>query len=253
MLSSRVIPCLLLDGRRLVKTVRFGKAKYVGDPINAVKIFNDKFVDEIIFLDISASSRHGCPDFDLIAEITSECFIPFCYGGGVRTVEDAARLFSIGVEKVSVNSAIIKDLKLVSMLAGRFGSQSVVAAMDIDKDWLGRYHVMANRGKTKTAFQPVEYAALLSKAGVGEILVNSVDRDGTQKGYDVEILRRITDAVSVPVIGCGGAGSLEDVVSCVKDAGVSAAAAGSLFVFKGKHRAVLISYPDRKKLKVLFD
>lgn len=251
MSRKRIIPCLLLDGRRLVKTEQFKNPKYVGDPINAVRIFNDKFVDEIIFLDISASRESRGPDFDHIREICHECFIPFCYGGGIRNVDDAKRLFEIGVEKVSLNSALLKDMSLVSQLADRFGSQSIVAAMDVKRNWLGGYSVMSDNGSAKTDLDPFAYAADLERQGVGEILVNSVDRDGTMKGYDLDLFKRLAGQVSIPVIGCGGAGELSHIANIIEDTAASAAAAGSLFVFKGKHRAVLINYPDRETIKSL--
>jgi len=249
LLSKRIIPCLLLDGRGLVKTVRFQNPKYVGDPINAVKIFNEKFVDEIIFLDISAAREGKGPNFEFISEIASECFIPFCYGGGIRTIQDAKKLYCIGVEKVSVNSAAIENPALIKELADQFGSQSVVAAMDIKKNWLGKYMVMKNQGKIKTSQKPLEYALRLQNLGAGELLVNSMDSDGTMEGFDLDILSELSDNVSIPLIACGGAGSLEHIKKVLEDTGISAAAAGSLFVFKGKHRAVLINYPSRENIK----
>lgn len=243
------MPCLLLDGRRLVKTVRFQEPAYVGDPINAVKIFNDKFVDEIIFLDISASREGRGPDYKHIKEITSECFIPFCYGGGVHSAADAAILFGIGVEKVAINTAAIKSPALVGELAARFGSQSIVAAMDVKKGWIGRYAVMTANGAVKTGLDPVTHARELERQGAGELLVNSVDRDGTMNGYDLEIIGEIAAAVNIPVIACGGAGNVEHFREAAKQGGVTAVAAGSFFVFKGKHRAVLINYPERSVLQ----
>lgn len=249
MYKTRVIPCLLLDGRRLVKTVRFRDPTYVGDPINAVKIFNDKFVDEIIFLDISASREGRGPDFTYIEEITSECFIPFCYGGGVRSAADAATLFGIGVEKVAINTATIQQPALVEELAARFGSQSIVVAMDVKRGWLGRYTVMTTNGSVKTGLDPVTHARELERQGAGELLVNSVDKDGTMTGYDLGIITEIAAAINIPVIASGGAGHIEHFREATEQAGVSAVAAGSLFVFKGKHRAVLINYPERSVLQ----
>jgi len=250
-LKRRVIPCLLLDGRGLVKTVRFKDPVYVGDPINAVKIFNEKFVDEIIFLDITASEQDREPQFSYLAEIASECFIPFCYGGGVRSVEDARRIFALGVEKIAVNTAALERPNLTGELAGEFGSQSVIVAMDVHRSVLGRHTVMARRGRQRTSRAAVEYAAESAERGAGEILVNSVDRDGTQKGYDIELMADVCEAVTVPVIACGGAGELEHIRQLAVGTDVSAVAAGSLFVFKGRHRAVLINYPSRAEVRGL--
>ena len=250
--NPRIIPCLLLKGRGLVKTVKFAKPQYVGDPINAVKIFNEKFVDEIIFLDIDASKAGKGPDFDFIAEIASECFIPFCYGGGVKTVDDAARLFNIGVEKIAVNSAALDNPDLIGRLAERFGSQSIVVAMDIRKSWTGGYSVVDMSGKSKTTSKPVEYAQAMQKLGAGEIFLNNVDLDGTMQGYDIKLLKLLSDAVTIPVVACGGAGRLEDFSDGVKKGGASAVAAGSTFVFYGRHRAVLINYPEISAIRQLF-
>jgi len=253
LLSKRIIPCLLLDGRGLVKTLRFQSPKYIGDPINAVKIFNEKFVDEIIFLDISAARQGKEPNFNFIGEIASECFIPFCYGGGIRTIEAAKKLFSIGVEKIAVNSAAIQNPELIKQLAEHFGSQSIVAAMDIKKNWLGKYLVMKNLGRGKTSHHPIEYAQMMQNLGAGELFVNSIDSDGVMEGFDINILRELSDSVSIPVTACGGAGSLEHIKKLLEESRVSAAACGSLFVFKGKHRAVLINYPSRENIKSILE
>jgi cyclase len=243
---------LLLDGRGLVKTVKFKDARYVGDPINAIKIFNDKFVDEIIFLDISASRENRSPDFDYLAQICSECFIPFCYGGGIKSIDDAEKLFSLGVEKISLNTAVIKNPKLIANCAQKFGSQSIVVTVDVHKGLLGSYHVMQNNGKTKSDLNLFEYIKKVEELGAGEIVINSVDRDGTQLGYDVKLLAKIASVVTIPVIACGGAGSITDMVRAKQMTDISAFAAGSLFVFKGKHRAVLINYPAQSELKEFF-
>jgi cyclase len=250
MLRARVIPCLLLRNAGLVKTVRFGEAKYVGDPINAVKIFNEKEVDELVLLDIEASKRHCEPNYDLLADIASECFMPLCYGGGVNSVEQALRIVQLGIEKIAVNAAAISNPGLIAALSDVLGAQSVVAGIDVKSDWLGRYRVYdASSGKL-TDRAPEIYAAELARAGAGEIFLNNVDRDGTQEGYDLKLTGKVAKAVSVPVIACGGAGRTEDFVSAV-GAGASAVAAGSLFVFQGRHRAVLISYPPYKELEAL--
>lgn len=250
MLRARVIPCLLLRNAGLVKTERFGSAKYVGDPINAVKIFNEKEVDELVLFDIEASKRGTGPNYDLLADIASECFMPLCYGGGINSVDQAVRLVQLGIEKVAVNAAAIADPGLVSALAEVLGAQSVVAGIDVKRDWLGRYRVYDGRSGKLTDRTPEMHAAELARAGAGEIFLNDADRDGTQAGYDLKMIGRVAQAVPVPVIACGGAGRTEDFVAGV-EAGASAAAAGSLFVFQGRHRAVLISYPPYKELERL--
>ena len=249
MLKNRVIPCLLLRNNGLVKTVRFKDPKYVGDPINAVRIFNEKEVDELIFLDIDASKKGASPNFGLIKDIALECFMPFCYGGGVRAIEDIRKIFSLGAEKVSINSAGLRNPALIKEAAATFGSQSVVAAIDVKKDFLGRYRVY-DHSKNKTInIDPVEFARKATGMGAGEILINSVDRDGTGEGYDLELVRKVSDSVTVPIIALGGAGNVDDIVKAIKEGRASAAAAGSMFVFHGKYRAVLITYPDYKELK----
>lgn len=250
MLRARVIPCLLLRNAGLVKTVRFGDAKYVGDPINAVKIFNEKEVDELVVVDIEASKRGAEPNYDLLADIASECFMPVCYGGGVNSVSQALRIVQLGIEKVAVNAAAISNPGLVAELSDVLGAQSVVAGIDVKKDWLGRHRVFdASTGKL-TNRSPEVHAEELARVGAGEIFLNSVDRDGTQEGYDLKLIGKVAEAVSVPVIACGGGGGVEDFVPALT-AGASAVAAGSMFVFQGRHRAVLISYPPYKDLERL--
>ena len=261
MLATRVIPCLLLADGGLVKTERFKKPRYIGDPINAVRIFNDKFVDEIALFDIRASRLRKPPDFDLVGKIIGEAFMPLCYGGGVRSVEDAKRLFTLGVEKVAVNAAVFDQPDLVSRLADRFGSQSVVVGVDIRRGlWggprvyrhsLGR-RLALTRISHRVSTAAADHARALQVLGAGELFVTSVDRDGTMSGYDLEVLRSITAAVDIPVIACGGAGSLGDMVQVVDQAAVSAAAAGSLFVYRGRRRAVLINYPSQQELTAAF-
>jgi imidazole glycerol-phosphate synthase subunit HisF len=252
MLIPRVIPCLLLHHKGLVKTINFRDPKYLGDPINIVRIFNDKEVDELIFLDISASSEGKKPQFDLLRSITSECFMPVCYGGGIKTLEDIKTLFSLGVEKISLNSAAIENPVLISQAADIFGSQAIVAAIDVKSSLFGGPEVYVHLQKKNTRIHPVAYAQQVEKLGAGEILINSVDRDGTMDGYDIDLIRKIAEAVSIPVIACGGAGKLQDFRDAISLGGAAAVAAGSFFVFQGKHRAVLISYPERRELEKLF-
>lgn len=249
MLKTRVIPCLLLKHDGLVKTVKFSQPKYVGDPINAVKIFNDKEVDELIFLDITATIENRKPPFDLISRIASECFMPFCYGGGITTVEEIAKLFKLGVEKVAINTQALTNPSLIERAAERFGSQSVVVSIDVKKNLFGKYRVFSHGGRKSVKVDPVSFAQQMEQTGAGEILLNSMDRDGTGAGYDLELIRSVTESVRIPVIACGGAGKLDDFSSAVKTAGASAVAAGSLFVFQGPHRAVLITYPAMSELE----
>ncbi|MEI2635675.1 MAG: AglZ/HisF2 family acetamidino modification protein [Methylotenera sp.] len=248
---NRVIPCLLLQDGGLVKTERFKNPKYVGDPINAIRIFNDKYVDELIFLDINASQFNKEPDYDLIARIAGECFMPLCYGGGIKTLEQARKLVAIGVEKISINSMAIYDLELIKQLVSELGSQSVVGAIDIKRNFWGKEYVYDASKSRLTNLNPLIHAQNLVDAGVGEIFINDVSRDGTFSGYDVALVSSIADKINVPLIVCGGASSIGDMQD-VFMAGASAAAAGSLFVFYGPHRAVLINYPDYSIVKKLF-
>ena len=253
MLKVRVIPCLLLQNGGLVKTVKFKNPVYVGDPINAVRIFNDKEVDELLFIDIEASKQNRGPDYNLIAKISNEVFMPFGYGGGVRSIEDIKKLTRLGVEKVCINSYGILNPDFISRAADISGSQSIVAAVDVKKDFLGKDRVYHHiKGKT-TSLDVLEYVQMLEQKGAGEILLNSVDRDGTFAGYDLNLLKKVSEVLTIPVIALGGAGSINHFVSAVKEAKVSAVAAGSFFVFYGAHRAVLITYPDKEELKKGFE
>lgn len=251
MLSTRVVPCLLLRGEGLVKTIRFGDEKYVGDPINAIRIFNEKQVDEMILLDTRASVD-GCePRFDMVRNVASECFMPLCYGGGITRVQQMERLFWSGVEKVSINAAAVEDPELIREASRAFGAQSIVVAMDVKKTRLGGRKVHVARGTKNTGLDPVEHARRMEEAGAGELLLHSVDRDGTREGYDLDLVHSVSEAVSIPVIASGGAGNLDHFRDAVL-AGAAAVSAGSLFVFHGKHRAVLITYPEPHELQALF-
>lgn len=249
MLKVRVMPCLLLSGGGLVKTVRFRDPSYVGDPVNTIMIFNEQEVDELILLDIGASPLGAPPNWALLEEVADECFMPFAYGGGVRDVEDARRLFGIGAEKVVVNTRAHEDPAFVTRLAERFGSQSVIAGIDVRRTLLGRYEVCTRGGRERTGKDPVRWAAEMARAGAGEILLTAMDRDGTFSGYDLELTRRVSDAVEVLVIACGGAGGVEDFGRAVREGGAAAVAAGSLVVYQGRHRAVLINFPRREALR----
>lgn len=247
----RLIPVLLLRSGGLYKTTRFEKPVYVGDPVNAVRIFNDKEADEVILLDIDAARTGTSPDFDLISEIAGEAFMPLCYGGGVRHLQDFHALFSAGVEKVAVNTAGHQRPELISEAARRFGSQSVVGSVDVHAH-RRRVDTCVRSAKECTRRTPVEHAAALVRAGAGEILLTSVEREGTGEGYDLSLIEEVASSVSVPLIANGGAGSLADAAQALSK-GASAAAAGSLFVFQGRHRAVLINYPAQAERMSLLE
>lgn len=251
MLTTRVIPVLLLKGRGLVKTKKFADPVYLGDPINIVKIFNEKEVDELLIVDITSSAEKKPFNLPLIKEIVSEAFMPVGYGGGVTTVAEAKELFRSGIEKISLNSATFSNPNIVNEIANFAGNQSVIVSIDVKKNIFGKYVVYTNCGKVKVATDPVKHAIEMVKLGAGEILINSIDKDGTMAGYDLEIINKISTSVDVPVIACGGAKDLSDFKKAI-DHGASAVAAGSMFVFQGIHKAVLISYPSSQELKKLF-
>lgn len=251
MYQSRVIPVLLcnLEGS-LVKTQKFKKPVYVGDPVNAVKIFNDKEVDELIFLDISASAQGRKPNIKYIREIATEAFMPLCYGGGLSNLEDIRAVIKAGIEKVSINTALEKDPDLISRTADVLGSSSTVASIDVKKDFWGKYRVVVKNATKNLSMPVLEFAQLMELKGAGEIVLNSVDRDGMMEGFDLPLIEEVCKGVSIPVIACGGAGNITHLKEAIH-AGASAVAAGSMFVFQGKHRAVLISYPSQAELKEL--
>lgn len=252
MLGLRVIPALLLMKGGLVKTIKFKNPTYVGDPINAVKIFNDKEVDELLFIDIEATKEKRKPRFEIVSRISQEAFMPFCYGGGIRNLEDITKLLRLGVEKVSINAYAIENPDFIKEAAQTVGSQSVVASIDVKQDTFGRHWVFDYCNNLMTKLDPARFALLMEKYGAGEILLNSVDRDGTFSGYDIDIIKEVSSSVNIPVIALGGAGKIEDFVDAVRIGGASAVAAGSFFVFHGKHRAVLITYPTKDELKNAF-
>lgn len=243
MLRPRVIPCLLVHDKGLVKTVGFAQPKYVGDPLNAVRIFNEKEVDELVVLDIDATARGTEPDYRLIRELAAECRMPLCYGGGVRTEEQAQRILQLGVEKVAVGHALHEDPTLAARLAARIGGQSVVAVLDVRRGADGPYECFTVNGTRPTGREPATFAAELERLGVGEILLNSIDRDGAMQGYDLALVDQVREATTVPLSVLGGAGSLKDLERLIARHGIIGACAGSLFVFKGVYRAVLINYP----------
>lgn len=243
MLRPRIIPCLLISDGGLVKTVRFKDPKYVGDPINAVRIFNEKECDELIALDIDATRERREPDYELISHLASECRMPLCYGGGITTAEQAQKIISLGVEKVAISSAGIHNPGLLSEIAKELGSQSVVVVLDVKKSLFGQYEVWSENGKKKTKLSVIDAARTAQKLGAGEIVINSIDNDGMMKGYDLALARLIRKEVTLPLTFLGGAGSHDDIAKLITEVGVVGAAAGSLFVFKGTYRAVLINYP----------
>ena len=244
MLYPRIIPCLLVHKKGLVKTTKFKEPKYVGDPINAVKIFNEKEVDEIIVVDIDASRQEKEPDYQLIENLAIECRMPLCYGGGIKNVEQAQRIFSLGVEKIAISSAAISNPSLITEMAERVGKQSVVVVLDVKKRLLGgKYEIYTHNGMRATGIDPIFFAKQAEELGAGEIVINSIDQDGMMKGYDHSLINKIREVISIPLTVLGGAGSLEDIGQIIQQHGIIGVAAGSLFVFKGKFRAVLINYP----------
>ena len=251
MLNPRVIPSLLISKGGLVKTLRFAAPKYVGDPINAVRIFNDKEVDELMVLDIDATRERRGPDFELVEQIAGECFMPLCYGGGIRSFDDARTLFGLGVEKVAIQSAFLEDPSILRRIASHAGEQAVVASIDVEKTWFGKHKARAGAGaRSKSS----DWRLLLREAvanGAGEVLLTSVERDGTMKGMDLPLIEEASRSIEVPLIAAGGAGSLADISAAV-GAGANAVAAGAFFVFHGPHRAVLITYPRYEELKALW-
>ena len=254
MLHARIIPCLLVHNQGLVKTVQFKEPKYVGDPINAVKIFNEKEVDELIVLDIDATAEGREPDYKMIADLAAECRMPFCYGGGVKTAEQAVRIINLGVEKIAVSSAFVENINLVSELATTVGTQSVVAVVDVKKVGLfGSYDVFTHNSRKKSKVDLVKFCQNLEVAGAGEIVINSINQDGRMMGYDRKLIAKVREATNVPMTVLGGAGSLEDIRSLIDEYGIIGAAAGSLFVFKGVYRAVLINYPQQAEKDAIFN
>lgn len=250
MLYNRVIPVLLLKNDHLVKTIQFKKEVYVGDPINAVKIYNEKEVDEIIVLDITATKEGREPNYQLVREIASECFMPLCYGGGIKTVEQARKLFECGVEKISVNTAAIEDELLVERLVEEFGSQSVVVSIDVDKTLFKGKVLRKKKGSKSKITSVTEFAKKVEQKGCGEIFINAVYEDGMRNGYDLDLINDVASCTNIPVISCGGAASVDDFKKALSN-GASAVAAGSKFVLHGKHRAVLITYLSPNEIEAV--
>jgi imidazole glycerol-phosphate synthase subunit HisF len=250
MLRHRVIPVLLLKNNGLVKTIRFKDPVYLGDPINAVKIFNEKEVDELILLDITATNEKREPNYRRIEDIVSESFMPIAYGGGITKLEQIEKLFKLGIEKVILNSIAHSNPALIKQATQIFGNQSIVVAIDIKKDFFGKINIFTHSGYRKQRIDLIQFLHLIEDLGTGEIFINSIDRDGTMKGYDINLIKQVSENVSVPVIASGGAGKIEDFLEAI-EAGASAVSAGAMFVFQGIYRAVLISYPRYEELEKL--
>jgi len=250
-LKHRVIPALLLHNDGLVKTQRFKSPQYIGDPLNAVRIFNDKEVDELMVLDIDAGKLRTPPNFALIEQLAGECFMPLCYGGGIRTLDDASRIFALGIEKVCVQTAALEDLGIVTRIAERYGQQSVVVSVDIKRDWLGKPRLFSAASSQAHPASWQQFIRDAVAAGAGEILLNAVDRDGTLKGPDLPLIEAASTGLPIPLIALGGVSSLVDIKAAV-NAGATAVAAGAFFVLHGPHRAVLITYPKYRDLEQLF-
>ena len=247
MLRPRIIPCLLVSNKGLVKTVKFKNPKYVGDPINAVRIFNEKETDELMILDIDATKLNKEPDYRSIEFWASECRMPLCYGGGIKTVEQAQRIFSLGVEKVALSSEAIYNTKIISKIAERVGSQSVVVVLDAKKKTFGGYELFTHNASKSTGLNAIDFAKKCVEEGAGEIVINSIDRDGTMKGYDLNLTQRVRNIIDTPMTVLGGAASLDDLGTLINEFGIIGASAGSLFVFRGKYKAVLINYPSKNQ------
>ena len=247
MLQPRIIPSLLIHEKGLVKSTKFKDYKYVGDPINAVKIFNEKEVDEIIIVDIDASVNGNEPDYRLIEKLAYECRMPLCYGGGIKTAEQAHRIFALGVEKISISSIAVQNPEIITEIANVVGNQSVVVVLDVKKKLFGGYEIYTHNGTKKTGIDPVEFVQKIEKLGAGEIVINSIDNDGTMKGYDLNLLDLIRDKISLPLTVLGGAGNMNHIGEVIAKHGIIGVAAGSNFIFKGKYRAVLINYPTVKE------
>jgi imidazole glycerol-phosphate synthase subunit HisF len=252
MLRHRIIPCLLLRNTGLVKTICFKNPKYLGDPINIVKIFNEKEVDELVLLDITATVEGKRPPFELLEKVASEAFMPVGYGGGIRSLEDVKTILGLGIEKVVINAYAVENPAFISDVANFAGNQSTVVSIDVKKCIFGKYEVRTHRGKKATGLDPVEFALRMENEGAGELILCSIDRDGSMKGYDIDLISRVTAAVKIPVVACGGSRTAKDLVAAINQGGASAAGAGSMFVFQGKHRAVLISYPEYAEIENIF-
>lgn len=253
MLKTRIIPCLLLRDASLVKTINFKNASYIGDPVNTARIFNELEVDELTLLDITATNLNKKPDFKILTELANECFMPLAYGGGINNFEDAKKIFKIGIEKIIINTVTFINPSFISKLAEHFGNQAVVASIDIKKNFFGNYHVFSNSGKKRQKIDPVIWAQKLEDLGAGEILLTSINQEGTWNGFDIDILHKISNAVSIPVIANGGASCMDDIGHAVKKGNASAVCLGSMVVYQSKGMGVLVNFPDNQKLKQILE
>ena len=249
MLRTRVIPILLLRDESLVKTVKFGKFTYIGDPCNTVRIFNELEVDELIFLDINATCSNRKPNLSLLADIANECFMPLAYGGGIKSFDEARAIFNTGFEKVAINTAAIENPAFVKELAEYYGSQAIIVSIDVKKDFWGNTRVWSHSGKRNTKLGPIAWAQQVEELGAGEILLTSIEREGSWTGFDIGLIKEISNAVNIPVVAHGGAGSLDDIGSAIKEGQASAVALGSMVTFQKKGMGVLVNYPDATALK----
>ncbi|WP_106793792.1 AglZ/HisF2 family acetamidino modification protein [Aquimarina sp. Aq78] len=248
MLLTRVIPCLLLKDDSLVKTVNFKKPSYIGDPVNTARIFNELEVDELTVLDITATNKNKQPDFKILSELANECFMPLAYGGGIRDFDSAKKLFEIGIEKVIINSYAFENPKFITQLAKHFGNQAVVVSIDVKKNKFGKYKVYSNSGKKKQKIDVVDWAKNLEELGAGEIILTAIHQEGTWKGFDTNLIERVSNAVDIPVIANGGASSIDDIKKAVNEGHASAVCLGSMVVYQNKGMGVLVNFPDRSKL-----
>ena len=252
MLRPRIIPCLLIQNNGLVKTVKFKNPKYVGDPINAVRIFNEKEVDELVFFDIDATVLNNEPNYSLIERISNQSRMPLCYGGGIKNLEQAKRIFSLGVEKIALSSSLIDNPNLITQIGNQVGAQSVIVVLDIKKKIFGGYEIFTHNAKRSTGIDPFKFIKNSEKLGAGEIVINSIDKDGLMNGYDLDLIKKVRKATSLPVTVLGGAGSIDHIAEVIKENGIIGVSAGSLFVFKGPYKAVLINYPDSQTKDILY-
>lgn len=252
MLRPRIIPSLLIQDNGLVKTINFKNPKYVGDPINAVKIFNEKEVDELAIFDIDATVKGLEPNYSLIERIANQSRMPLCYGGGVKTVEQAQKIFGLGIEKIALSSSVLHTPKLITQIADRVGAQSVIVVLDVKKKLLGGYEVYTHNGKKATGINPFKFIEDAQSLGAGEIIINSIDQDGIMKGFDMSLIDKARERSSLPMTVLGGAGNLDDIKKVIDKHKIIGVAAGSLFVFKGKYKAVLINYPNKSEKDLLF-
>lgn len=252
MLRPRIIPSLLIQDNGLVKTVNFKNPKYVGDPINAVRIFNEKEVDELAIFDIDATAKGLEPNYSLIERIANQSRMPLCYGGGVKTVEQAQKIFGLGIEKIALSSEVLHNPELITQIANRVGAQSVIVVLDVKKKLFGGYEVYTHNGKKSTGINPFDFAEKAQRLGAGEIIINSIDQDGVMKGFDMNLIDKVRDKISLPLTVLGGAGELQHIQQVIHKHGVIGVAAGSLFVFKGVYKAVLINYPEKGEKEKLY-